>query len=748
MSRSVARRYRVRIAQQAVSEITDGTVDFTLEVADLHDVPVVAGSLVHPLDGATELRPLHVLGVDYAGGLIAAFSESGRWAALGRLVDLQWQAAADDPVSDPWTTYGTGRCSGLDEADGPGMFRIEISDESWVARRGKVFGVAGTTCLWPSGFMWGGWKGWRDTGLGASGDIVDTAEGGLLVRLRLAQSGGFYSGGSVTGELVDWARRDLLPKDTLLVPRLLAGNFRHLRLRYPNTQGADKDWEIVSFGSLSAGVDGILGTLEEPDVDLVGSLYRTRIYVWIRLQSVTPLPPFYPPANTGYARLYAPTAPPDKDNPLHVGMEYDPGDWGGTSGSYGFLHVADLTRRMWDALGVRYNASSLDAIEADTTFPVVAPRLLEVPEDPERWAQEELWGPLMLLALKDLDGRRKLKDIRPPLTDEDLSALPVLDVTNSKHHRWRLVGREQINTIVWEYEWLDPVVTPASGSRVPDSLDGFRSETRTLPEVAGDTVASAGRRARTFKVGATMADDTHHNAFPYPSEGFVSRVLASGLGQPFVGDVVDQHSDLLLQVYQDGPVRGTCEVSGTLAETVEEGDYAIVDCRSVKIANAGRAARSGLVLVLLLSVTRYPAHSEVEYMLYRPVQVFDCITETNLDTWLVSPLNELSSVRLALGAIGEPGGAFALEVLARKNAAGGQQVDLGVTLYEGTSVVAEWTEYDITANTTTFTFALDSGEQASITDWDNLFVELARGGTVGGDVADYRRLEIASVRVA
>src|SRR5687768_6151224 len=238
MSRTVQRRYRVRIGQRGAVEIDESSVDFVLDVPDLGEAPVVAGSFVHPLDGATELRPLHVLGIDTNGALIDAFSTEGRWAALGRLVDIQWQDAADDPISDEWTTYGTGRCSGLDEQDGPGRFRIEISDESWTARKNRVFTEGGTTALYPQDRLWGRWKGYPhhefNWPLGRTAEIDDTL--GDLVRIRL-RSLTTEELATLRSDLVEYIRSLILPAGDLDFGSTAGthGNFRGLVLRYHNT---------------------------------------------------------------------------------------------------------------------------------------------------------------------------------------------------------------------------------------------------------------------------------------------------------------------------------------------------------------------------------------------------------------------------------------------------------------------------------------------------------------------------------
>lgn len=775
MSRAQGRRYRVRLATLGAVEVSDSTVEFALEVEDTADhplasVPVVAGSFVHPLDGATELRPLSVDCLDKDGALIAAFTEGERWRALGRLLDIQYQDIEDDPDTDPWVTYGTGRCSGLDEGDGPGKFNVEISDESWVARRGEVFTTADTTAIWPSGVR-GIWRGMGSpAGDGVSLEplfnpafsfLVDTqVEGGeTFYRLRL-EAGVFasrYEGREIHEGIVQWFKDDLLEPQLVEIPNAPpGGNWKHTRLSHP-TASDRIDWDIISFGGLTPGPfspgSGIFDTLEDPTIEDEGTVDETWIiHVWVRAPDGLSVEP----AGSD-AWFYAPTAPPSSDLPLHLGVSHygifnwlsEDNPWTQPYELNGFIHVADLTRRLWDALGVRYDATQLYELEQDTSFPALAPRIFAIPDDPERLFQMFAWGPLMLVALKDVFGRRILKDLRPPSEDADLTALPTLDATNSKHHRWRIVGREMMNSILWKYLRIyipgSPSYAPNTAVKVrdfdeqPDTLDWLITRERALDPYESDNIDAAGRRQKTFQADWLFAD-------PASPTFQVQALNNSGIGQPFIGDVVDQHSAFLLQLYQDGPFLGRCDFAGSLAETMSEGDYAIVDCSQVKIPNAATEARTGFVLVLILSLTRFPERADAEYLVYRPVLLFACPDEDDPETWLYSPLNEITTMRMAL-TVSEPlSGLFTLTVTARKNEAGGQQVDFGVDIYEGTTLRASFTETDISNVFTAYDFMLSSAEQAAITDWDNLFVEITRGGeTYASPESDWRRIEISNI---
>jgi hypothetical protein len=523
-----------------------------------------------------------------------------------------------------------------------------------------------------------------------------------------------------------------------------------------DTNQMRQNWEIVTFGSIATGTPytkDITFYVENPEILFSGTIGVTyRIYLWVRaIGSITPYD-----LGLSSAWLHAPTAPPDNELPLHLGVvlntqrDLATHPYGQGSGSEGFMHVADLTRRVWDSLGVRYDSQNLYDLEMDTSFPLLAPRVFEVPANPEQLLQRNAWGPLMIVALKDAEGRRKLKDIRPPAANTDLSVFSLLDYTNSKHHRPRLVGREMVNSIVWNYHRITIPGEPPEGpgryavqvtnfATPAETLDWFITEELSLDPYESYDVDLIGRKHRDFNVEWLLADPNTR-----PSQ--IAAAVASGLGQPFLGSIVDQHSDFLLAIYQDGPMLVSAEISGSLAETMEEGDYAVVDCAAVKLPNPFTAARFGKLLVLVLSVTRYPAHAEIEYLIIRDALFFLCPDPLDETTWLLSPFDQATTVRVALVAPEpESGEVFSFQMRVRKNAAGGDQINMTVALTSNGVAVATWSETDISDTWTVYVFTLDASEQALIVDWSALFLDITRGGSIDSDPVNWRRLEISEI---
>jgi hypothetical protein len=611
--------YRVRIATRGAAEV-EGNVEFVLsDRADgaekpLMEIPTITGTAARLLAGGTEIRPFTVEGVDRGGELIVAFADEGRWVGIGRLVDVQ---ARKDGDTD-WRTYGTGRCTALDELDGPGKFRVGVSDESWVARSGRAFGGVDTTRIWPQGAIYG-WRGFGFGGLPwahpfmARGGIVE--QSGDLYRIRLTKRIAGYQSfvpimdqGSITDALVRFIRSQQIEDFDFATTGRTGGNFRHLRLYYGDESLGHPDpvltwrgWEIVSFGGLTE--ETMFASLEEwVNVGNSNAVADVALTIWIWWPGI----PLQLPAEEGLGMLWAPTAPPSPQLPLLVGVENPDHPWG-TDG--GYIHPVDMTRRVWDRLGLRYDADNLDALEAledGMAFPAACPSVEDATVDPERWMEDNIWGPSGLLALKDGAGRRKLVDARFHREDLDFDSLPVLTAANAKEHRWRLVGNEMRNRWSVAYHHYR---APIDGES-PERLDFFVVEDRSSENYDADNVEWVNPRPHVINARQFLS--------PTENIGLHQYMETQGRGSSWIQE--ESRAALgALEIFQDGPVYYTGEIGRTLADTLEEGSYALVDESELKGANPETAARSGLVLVLIISLSRHPAYADYEAIRIRPV---------------------------------------------------------------------------------------------------------------------------------
>lgn len=628
---SVERReYRARCAVQGADTV-EGNVDFTLDLGVLHRVPAGNGQTVYPLEGRSDRRPFTIEAVDLAADqLTEQLSENGRWAIIMRLWDVGYRAidAAGSPLSD-WTTYATGRCSNLSEPDGPGKYSIEISDESLKARTGNPFQFANTTQIWPGGIRYP-WRG-MEAAIQADGfipDLVVSYSDRFFIRLLAVGYDGFdgsteNTGVRITDRMREWIRTDLKAEEDRqsFDEELTAGNFRHLRLSYDGT-----DYEIVTFSA--SGEGPILESLDEPEVvDGGQGSWAVRIWCWCFLPEDAPAPP----TSSADAFLYAPEAPPSPDLPLHAGVDDPYHEWGNPGG---YIHLADFTRRVWISAGVVYSEENLTLLEADKSFPALSPRITDqfpgvTPTEPaqlddiEQWMQRRIWGPNMVAAGRDLEGKRILIDLRPPR--EIPLDTPILTANNAKNVRWSLIGREQINSVRWWFQTLfRPAPAPAAGGfgtllqqavnnqvprpalrskEAPDgddpSLDNlYVSEEYTEPEDS-NTVADAGRRLHT--VDARAAGYLGYTDFG-PGGGINAafskifaalQLVAANRGALVYPTVKDFLTPALLATYQDGLIRVRGEIHGELGDTVQEGDLLWLDNASLKLPDPGPGTALG-----------------------------------------------------------------------------------------------------------------------------------------------------------
>jgi hypothetical protein len=604
---SVSRRqYRVRVALPYSETVGDTTVDFVIAVGDpaeesrLVKAPVVRGQTVHPIRGRSDMQPWIIEGIDTEGSggtgtLTADLSNNERWRIIGRLCDVQYQDVdADGTALDDWMTYGTGRCTQLDELDGPGKLRLEISDESWKVRTGRIFETADTTQLWPAGVR-SYWRGFEAaaTATGFRSNLTATTFFFEITGAAFDPTGGSteYQGAYINGGLRQWIRNDLLPEaERTNVVEATHGNFRHLRLSYNGV-----DYEVITFSASQTGP--VLEAIDNPTEFEAGGVQAVNIWGWAYIGS-NPAPP----GTTLQAYLWAPTAPPSSEYPLHLGVA-DSGHFWGTD--LGFIHVADLTRRVFDALGLVYDPDNLDAFEADKSFPALSPRVNELPDNPMEWMQRNIWAFCGVTTGRDVLGRLKLIDLRPPREVADYTT--VLDASNARNHRWRLVGAEMVNSIQWKFLRLTRPKMPAFSLRdiilrggaddeiLPElTLDNFLLSEDTEDPEDGDTTADSGRRVHVMdaRAAAHVAFDTTGNLGTVLGRVLVNaRILASGAGaliEPYRAFM----TPALLNTYQDGLLRGHIEIHGDIADGLEEGDVLWLDLDSLKIPSPGRLGGS------------------------------------------------------------------------------------------------------------------------------------------------------------
>lgn len=593
----VRRRYRARVATIG-AEAVEGNVDFVLGLGELVEPPVAYGSTVHPLHGSTEMQPFTIDAIDIDAFVTGAFTQSERTRAIGRLIDVQWDtwdAGAED-WEDDWTSYVVGRVSEFGQPDGSGKYRAQVSDESWKLRNRRPIFTENDTCqLWPAGvrYPWRGFRmAWTADGTLESSDgnthVIKMIAGGPAPA-GSGTGGAKYRGREVTSRLVSFVRADALPKDDWeFGAAVTRGNFNHLRVNY-----AGADYEVVSFGST------LMESLEEPEITLPQSEFRT-VTVWALVYSVST------PPSSGEAFLWAPTHAPAPGFPLHIGVDTtgrDPHAWGIDGG---WLHKADLTRRVFDAAEVLYSTTDMDEWEDDLSYTLFAGDVEEVPSDPLRWLEDRVWSGEMRFQTHDITGKLTTADLRPPR--EIPLDTPVLDATNSMPGPWSHRGHDMRNSFVTRYKSIEvpeeigtpitvpfptpgqPIVIalPPGGPGIifdpsPDQdvrLDSFIGREWDDTPYEGpeedSTIVDAGRRQHVLdhrgtldpkQIGAILAAQSYINA---------------GRGT-LVDEVMLLINPAMLATFQDGPVVGRITVNRALGETIKEGQILYLNRDSLKL---------------------------------------------------------------------------------------------------------------------------------------------------------------------
>jgi hypothetical protein len=98
--------------------------------------------------------------------------------------------------------------------------------------------------------------------------------------------------------------------------------------------------------------------------------------------------------------------------------------------------------------------------------------------------------------------------------------------------------------------------------------------------------------------------------------------------------------------------------------------------------------------------------------------LYACIDETTYSDTDYIYTTSLSSCTIALSSLSDP--ADSANHVVRYRAAGDGSTDLIVTLKQGSTTIATWTEANASSTMTTYTHTLTTGEANSITDYSDL----------------------------
>lgn len=224
--------------------------------------------------------------------------------------------------------------------------------------------------------------------------------------------------------------------------------------------------------------------------------------------------------------------------------------------SPGHADKADL-----DEDRLSFDDAALTALEADGSLPLLAPRVQESPGDIEQWLEDNVWRPLLLTALTDGDGRRRLVDRRlPDALDPD--TLPAIYASNASDVSWELVGRLAINRVRASYLHHG---TRFERTSEESELDGFVVQEKEADPIDDqDSIARMGVQSIELKLHHVLEPTTdtirQFHAGPMSFEGTVEAIAAD-----------------LLAMYADGAALYRMKVGRSTSEGMAPGDLVTLD---------------------------------------------------------------------------------------------------------------------------------------------------------------------------
>lgn len=555
-----ALRYQVQVFERDLV-----TVAFELE-AQLGSVPVVGGQVIRPAQGRTESRPWTIEVVD-ADGIITSHigdPSTGRAWLHGRLVRVRLSVDGG-----PWVTLDTGRLTGLTEGDGPGLYTIQVHDERWVERQALVFASGSPTMqIYPAGtlgiFRGSPWAGdtrgeWKRTHMGAFGRMI--------AGIKLDHAG------PISQETVDYIRNLVTRRDDYG-----ADNTARLPLYTESLGfsdgGPSTEWggefPIVAISkSENDWVPGQHGTgLDSFDprkdrfslvfwVDTLGAIWRGGKHT---------------------ARISAPEGPPTRDIPRHIGLRKD-----FVSGPAAGIDPFELVEQLYVEHGVRFNPTVLNALKH--RYPPVSFRPTKV-EPLARWLEDHIYGPLLVAAFTDSEGRVAPRSIAMPMmTQAEFDGLFEFNAGNlAEHPTWDHTSRDTVNVLnieVEDYLYIDDERAKVDSDYGLDRLKHIE-DTIVLEH---DTLEHVPRSELTIQARGLWG------------------AARDGVIQTLAREMFDR--------FGDGPIRGVM-FGLRSTESVQPGDFVKINLET--FPNPALNARGGVRIVQILSRIVHPDGFEFEFL--------------------------------------------------------------------------------------------------------------------------------------
>lgn len=299
-------------------------VEYTFDDSDIAQggIGQIGGQIIRPADGRAESRTWSLEILDEGEQFTAILADAdGRGDLLFRLGRLQYR----DDVGI-WTSWVTHRIVEVSTSPDDSAFRVTLQDERLRERRATIFAQADTTSIYPAGLtperilhnFWAPQYPYPPASIGRW--IVRVA---LATDVTLECIGTVQNPNKAPGV---WpVAQRIIEEDVKEDVTDSEGAFEHLRFFQRTGLGTGNDREIAYFDGGKRRETAVIGFRDD-----ISNVLRPTLYWPAHGLSV---------GNVITGWIYAPTRPPDRNMPLHIGFDLPPNringvTFGGSSGDY------------------------------------------------------------------------------------------------------------------------------------------------------------------------------------------------------------------------------------------------------------------------------------------------------------------------------------------------------------------------------------------------------------------------------
>jgi len=518
--------------------------------------PELPGQIVRPHLGRTESVRMDIEVLDESDAITGVLSDAdGRLVYRGRLFDIQRNVD-----SGGWTTIWTGRVTDITMADELGAYIFSLSDERWVERGTELFtAITPTTQLWPPGLV----------------DDFYTHGGALNVRYFPAAGSVRCRVSATTTDLVVFRPEEDVAISTKTIEWLRDRAKNHENLLLPTSDKNYDDVAVEADAVTGLGLNGFT-TYTFSGEGGKGS------YTGLEKIIVNKDSHGYSAGDWADVRIYSTEAEASDALPYHIG---------GADG----IDPMQVVKNVFDntyggETQVRYDSSLFSTYNESTNatgllgrFPDIHLRITS----PENMATflERLYAVYGIVPFIDSNGRVAPKVVRLPKDITPGGLTQFTESNTASHPSWHYVSDEVTTKLVFQYEMWK--IIPEEDKPEYGSFEGDNIQVEEIEfELTHDRATDLSEESRTIKV-----------------LGYHDPLQVAQLANVVAKEQFDR--------FGDGPIRGSFQ-GMPAAETVDAGDYVILDIDTYPDMQSGTRGQARIVQILRRSLS--PAGPTFEYL--------------------------------------------------------------------------------------------------------------------------------------